>query len=1057
MKLFLRLFMMVQICCLGSICTTSLFAQQLKVSGVVRDAQRNPVPGVNVLVAETTNGTSTDVNGNFTLSMSSLNGKLIFSSIGYERQEIELNGKSDFEIQMIESAAVLNEAVVVGYGTQKKVNLTGATEQIGSEILENRPVTRISQALQGAVGNLNITTGTGGGAPNATQSINIRGYTGLGTSGSPLIVIDGIQGGDLNSINPSDIESITVLKDAASSAIYGSSAPYGVILVNTKQGKKGKGASITYNNNLSLAQPINLPKMLNSLDFANLYNEAFANAGRAPMFSDETIQRIKDYQAGKITTETVPNPTAGSNGWQTWGASNANNDWFKIYFKDFAFSQQHNIGVTGGSDKSTYYVGGGYNYRGGMYNFGHDTYKRFNIRANITSDLNKWLGFSFRSSASRQLYDTPNLYGAKTGGGNEAYMHQIARKFPSVALINPDGNYSSTSDVLLHTEGGRNKTTTDQVMLTGEFNLKFTKDWTATANYTLDGSFYDSQAHQKTLYEFLPDGSKAVIGGTSPSSFSRSNDRNFHHIINAFTTYEKQLGGHYVKLLGGYVRDYTAFQSYSASNSLLYSDNIPSLNTSYGTAPSIGDAIRKLASEGFFGRVNYNFKEKYLLEVNGRYDGTSRFLKEVRWKFYPGVSAGWNIDREAFFEPLAKTVNTFKIRASYGSLGDQYFLDANAPNWYPFYPSLSITKPTSTSWLFGSGQEAAVNYPTLVNPMLTWVTTTSTNIGTDIALLNNRLTTSFDWYVRKADDFAGPSEALPAILGASPPTANNAAIETRGFELSVGWNDHIGEVRYGIRAVLSNYSGKVIKYPNPNGALSSYYEGQKMGEIWGYKTVGLFQTEQEVAEAPAQTFLSAAAWTPGDVRYADLNGDGKIDAGASTLANPGDRTVIGNSTPRYSYSFTGDLAWKGFDLQIFLQGIAKRDVFIGSNYFFGIVGNEWQSSPFTINQDRWTPETPDGFFPKYYMSDQNSKNTQTQTRYLQNAAYLRIKNLQLGYFLPTSMMKAIKLQRIRLYVSAENLATFTKLAKTLDPELSIGSGKIYPLQRTFSAGLNVTF
>jgi len=311
--------------------------------------------------------------------------------------------------------------------------------------------------------------------------------------------------------------------------------------------------------------------------------------------------------------------------------------------------------------------------------------------------------------------------------------------------------------------------------------------------------------------------------------------------------------------------------------------------------------------------------------------------------------------------------------------------------------------------------------------------------------------------VRRANDFAGPSQALPAILGAFPPTANNAAIQTRGFELTIGWNDHIGDLRYGVRGVLSNYSGKVLQYPNPNGTLSSYYKGQKMGEIWGYQTEGLFQSESEVSEAPKQTFLSAAAWTPGDVRYADLNGDGKIDAGNSTVASPGDRKVIGNSTPQYSYSLTTDLAWKGFDFQIFLQGIAKRDAFINSNYFFGIVGNEWQSSVFTIHQNRWTPENPNGFFPKYYMSDQNSKNTQTQTRYLQNAAYLRIKNMQLGYSLPASVMKAIKLERIRFYVSAENLATFTKLVKTLDPELSIGTGKIYPLQRTFSAGLNVTF
>ncbi|WP_277342188.1 TonB-dependent receptor plug domain-containing protein [Runella sp. MFBS21] len=346
-----------------NLATLPLFASPEKIiSGNVSDTKGQPLVGVSVVIKGSTKGTTTDTKGNFSLN-SEEGQTLTFSYIGYISKEMKVGATSTFTIILEEDTKYLSEVLVVGYGTQKKVNLTGAVDQIGGEVLENRPITRISQALQGAAGNLNVTTNTSGGAPNATQSINIRGFTGFGTTGSPLVVIDGVQGGDINSLNPNDIENISILKDAASSAIYGSSAPYGVILITTKQGKKGGKPSISYNNNFSMAQPINLPQMINSLDFAKLYNEAFVNAGRAEVFNPETLERIKAYQAGTITNETIANPTPGSNGWNTWAASNANNDWFKIYFRDFAPSQQHNISVNGGSEGSTYYVGLGYNQR----------------------------------------------------------------------------------------------------------------------------------------------------------------------------------------------------------------------------------------------------------------------------------------------------------------------------------------------------------------------------------------------------------------------------------------------------------------------------------------------------------------------------------------------------------------------------------------------------------------------------------------------------------------------------------------------------------------------
>lgn len=1025
----------------------------MEVRGKVVDENGESLPGASVKVKGSAKGAVTDGNGAFRLADVSENAMLEVSFIGYISQEVKASAQN-MVIKLSPKPNDLEDVVVVAYGSQRKARVTGAIAQISGKDLTDRPVTRVTQALQGQVANLNISIGTGGGAPNATQSLNVRGYTGLGESSSPLIVIDGIQGGDINTLNPDDVESISVLKDAASAAIYGSSAPFGVILIKTKQGARGKAPSITYNNNISMNTIFNLPTMVNSLDFANIYNEAFKNAGRAPFYDEATIQRIKDYQSGVLTTETIADPKIGANSYLSWNGANGNNDWFKIYYKDRSYSQQHNVSVNGGSESSSYFVGAGYNDRSGMYNYGRDDYKRYNLRTNLTSDVTKWLTFSFRGSFSRELFDTPNVYSGQTGGGDRAYMHQIARKFPTVQLYNPDGRISNESNIQLQQEGGRDLSAKDKGLLTGELNLKLAKGWTATANYTFDATYFDQATHLKTLYTYLPDGSQSAIGGTTPNGFSRYNERVQHEVVNIYSQYEKQLGDHYFSVLGGFVSDYNGFQSYGASNNNLYSDNIPSLSTAYGANPSVSDNVRKLASEGFFGRFNYNYKEKYLLELSARYDGTSRFLSDVRWKAYPGISAGWNIDKESFFEPLKKYVSNLKLRASYGSLGDQMFLK---DDYYPFYPGLGTTSPSSTSWLFGGGRQAAVSLPGLVDNTLTWVSTSTFNLGADAAFFGNKLTGSFDWYIRKANDVVGPAAALPAILGTGAPRINNSAIETRGWELTLGWRDKIGNVNYGLKGVLSDYQAKVVRYPNPTGDLSTWYEGQQMGEIWGYQTAGFFKTAEEIAAAPSQSKINNNLWTPGDIRYVDLNGDGQIDPGTNMLSNHGDRKVIGNLTPRYSYGFTADANWKGFDAMIFIQGVGKRDAAVGGNYFWGIVGDEWQSSLFTTNLDRWTVDNPNGYYPKYYMSSENNKNTQVQTKYLQNAAYMRIKNVQLGYTLKKELLERLKINKLRFYVSIENLATFTKFTKSLDPELTLNEGKVYPLQRSYSAGLSVTF
>lgn len=1028
-------------------------AQEKTVTGTVLDNHGMPLPAVNIVIKGETVGTSTDFDGNYTITV--LQGQtLLFSSVGFEDIEVTVGTDDVIDVSMQEGT-MLDEVVVVGYGTQKRVNATGAVTTIDSKILEDRPMSRLSQGLQGAVANLNITTNSG--APNATQSINIRGYTGLGSSAGPLVVIDGIQAGDINAINPSDVESITIIKDAAAAAVYGSSAPYGVILINTKQGKKGR-MQVSYNNTTTLKTPIGMPKMMNSLEHALIYNEAARNAGGADIFSQETMGLIKQYLAGEITDETRPSPNSDS--WLYWGGGNANNDWFDIFYKDVQVVQQHSLSVSGGTEKSHYYMGLGYNENPGMLRFGDDVYRRYNVRANLSTQINDWLEVKLRTYYSKEAVNAPWGGGNRTGGN---WMHQIARKWPSIPLYTPETdnaprNYAEVSDAGFMEEGGRHIEDWDKPTITGEIVLTPVKGLTATVNYTYSADLYNTNDHVKTVYYPQPSGKLDRIDWTYPNSFSRSFGSNKHRVFNAFATYELDLGLHNFKLLGGYVREDWDNLSFSGGNTNLFTDNVPSISTAYGEDPWVSDSRSQLATEGVFGRFNYNFDEKYLLEVTGRYDGSSRFLKDSRWRFYPGVSAGWNISREDFWEDLNlnEIFNAFKLRGSYGSLGDQ----SAVGGWYPFYPSLSTSAPTSSNWYYNGSREVQVNPPGLVNPDITWVTTNTLDFGVDISALRNRLTVEFDWYKRNAKDYLGPTRDYPAILGANPPQENAAAMETKGFELSMTWKGKIGEANYSFRGNLSNYNGYVTRFPNDLKLLSNWFEGEKMGDIYGYKTVGFFQSDADVAKAPDQSYIHSN-WGPGDIQYEDLNGDGKIDIGTNRLDDMGDLTVIGNSTPQYQFGLFGSFDYRSLDFSFFLHGVGKRDIMpSGSvNYFWGFVQDQWQSSPFTTHRDRWTPSNPDGYFPKYYMSNESYKNYQSQTKYMQSAAYLRLKNIEVGYTIPKEALAKLGVERFRIFGMVENIATFSKLSKhsTLDPETFKGDMKIYPLQRGFSFGVNVTF
>lgn len=1039
--------------------TATIPTGSILVTGKVLNEKGEPLQGVSIAEKGTKNGSNTKKDGSFVINVQSESAILIFTAVGYKEAEVAVaTGGKNFVLNVTLSATskVMDEVVVVAYGTQKKVNLTGAVATIDNKILADRPVSRLSQALQGAVANLNIMTQYGGGAPNATQSLNIRGYTGIGTTGSPLIVIDGVQAGDFNAINPNDVESISIIKDASAAAIYGSSAPYGVILITTKKGKAGK-LSITYNGGVTINTPIGLPKMMNSLDFATIYNEAGYNAGYGTnnYFSTALIQRMKDYQAGILKTETMADPNPGSDDWLSWFGANSNHDWFKVFYKDAQVLQEQNLSLSGGTDKSKFFIGLGYNDRPGMYRYGVDIYKRYNLRANFTSKVTNWLEFSLRTSYSKETYNAPWSGGNRTGGN---WMHQLARKHPNLAMYNPNGEYAETSDIPYQLNGARHVENWDKPLITGELVFTPIKGWNTTLNYTYEANIYNTSDQVKTLYQTLPSGKLGVLDWTSPNSFSRNIGFGYHNLLNLYSSYERSFDKHNFKILGGFVSELYDNMSLYGGNNYLYTDNVPSISTTYGKTPSTSDSRAQLASEGYFGRFNYNYDERYLLEVSGRYDATSRFLAANRWKFYPGMSAGWNVNKEKFWDNLGKfsnVVNTLKLRGSYGSLGDQVADFGN--NWYPFYPALGTTAANNTSWYFNQGLEAATYAPGLVDPTVTWVTTKTLDFGLDATILNNKLGVTFDWYKRSATDFLGSKGSYPAILGASPPLANVLGMETKGFELTLSWKDRIGSLGYNVRATLSNYNGIVTKYPNPLKLLSSYFPGRVMGDIYGFETVGYYQSYDQIAKSPDQSYIYTK-WSPGDIQYRDLDGNGKIDIGNNKVGDMGDLKVIGNSTPKYQYGFYSDFNWKSFDASFFIQGVAKRDIWSGGNYFWGIVGSEWQSSPFTVHNDRWTPSTPNGYFPKFYMSGENGKNQWTQTKYLQSAAYMRMKNIQIGYTLPSYLLNKFSIQKVRVYAMVENVFTLSPLKKhsNLDPETFFSDSKIYPLQRSFSFGLNVT-
>ena len=1041
----------------------------IKVKGVVNDTM-GPVIGASIVEkGNAGNGTITDIDGNFSLNVSS-NSTLIVSFVGYKAQEIPVAGKTFFTIDLKEDNEMLEEVVVVGFATQKKVNLTGSVGTATAKDIEARPVANAVQALQGVIPGLNISNSGNGGELNATKSIDVRGTGTVGkdasgnafSSGSPLILIDGMEG-DLNSINPQDIESISVLKDAAASSIYGSRAPFGVVLVTTKSGKSGR-AQINYNMNMRYSTPIKMPDMANSYEFVNLFDDAEYNGSGKHLYTDEYRQFVYDFMTGKSDDYIWGN---GSGGKWNYDYSANNVNWLKEYYRNTAPSQEHNVSVSGGSDKMTYYLSANYMTQEGFMRYGTEDYDRYTITAKISAQLTKALKVDYSNRWVRTDYERPTYM------NDDFYNHILRRARPVRAVYDPNGYLMSDINYIgVMRDGGRHNEQKDamaqQLKITvtplknwniiGEMNIKTDNNWNHWEQFVVYSHYKDNP---ENTYTALTSANKDQVSEYSlkttylnPTVYSNYN----------FSLKEK----HNFTVLGGFQAEIMKYRDMEGARTGLVTTDLPVLNlTTDADSYTLKGLYKNWKNAGFFGRINYDYNGKYLVEGNLRYDGSSRFRRGNRWILTPSFSLGWNVARENFWEKLADVVEVFKLRVSYGELANQ-----NTTSWYPTYQTLGVTT-NGGKWLQNGALTSVASVPGLISTSLSWEKIKNTNIGFDFGALNNRLTGSFDYFWRKTKNMVGPGVELPAILGATVPSTNNTDLTTFGWELSIGWRDKVGEFGYGVKLNISDNQTRIDKYPNPTNSLSKYMAGELTGDIYGYTTIGIAKTQEEmdahIASLPkgGQTAIGSK-WEAGDIMYADINGDGKIDNGSNTLDDMGDLKKIGNNTPRFRTGITLDAQWKGFDFSMFWQGVLKRDFDPGENsmVFWGTTGSgQWWSTSFKDHMDYFRAEdtaSPLGanvnaYYPRPLF---NNKNHKTQTAYLQNAAYMRLKNLQLGYTLPKSLINKIGLQNVRVYVSGENLLTITGLSDTMDPETAgIGKqgGTVYPLSRVYSFGLSVNF
>ena len=1058
-------------------CWAGAYAQSQNIKGTVLDNENQAIAGVNVIVKGIPGrGTTTDANGKFSIDVDNENNILVFSFIGFTTKEIVAGNKTDLKVRLEYDSKALGEVVIVGYGAQKKANLTGAVDQVSAKALENRAMPNLTQGLQGVMPNLNIRLLDG--KPTQAPSYNIRGTTSIGQGGSALILIDGVEG-DPSLINPNDVQTVTMLKDAAASSIYGARAVFGVVLITTKKPEGGK-TSVNYSTNYASKSPVVKPDFVtDGYTWAKMFAEAFVNGdGSFPQNINKTQKFSQAYlnefkrraESGQPYNEVEIDPITGE---YTYYSST---DYYGELYKNNNAANEHNLSVTGSTDKLSYLVSGRYQKQDGLFRYNTDDYDMKNFRARGTVQLFPWLKIDNNADFSVMSYYNP----LNVGEGGGIWRNIGDEGHPTSPIFNPDGTLTFSS---VYTVGdfwyGKNGIDTKRQVFRNTTSLSssfFDNKLRVNGDFTFRNT-NNNIIQKRVQVPYSTATGRINYVGTTTNDLLFDRRETQYLANNLYAEFENTFREkHYLKFMAGYNFEQSTYERLAAQRNGIIFEDAKDLNLALGQAITTAGGYEQWAILGGFSRLNYSFNDRYLLEVNARYDGSSKFPSNQRFGFFPSFSAGWRINQESFWKVSPKLISDLKLRASYGSLGN-----GNISS-YIYQENFGISQ---SGIILGGIRPQTTRIPGVLPDGITWETSTTSNIGLDLAMLSDRLTLNADAYIRNTTDMFTVGLTAPAVFGATVPRGNYADLRTKGWELSLAWNDRFKNMAkplsYGIRLTLADNTSKITKYNNPDQLLSDYYVGQTIGEIWGYETEGFFINQADIdshaKQSPQMRASPTNIWYPGDIKLKDLNNDGFINIGTNRVLNPGDRKIIGNSAPRYNYGINLNADWNNFFFSTFFQGIGKQDWYPSteSEAFWGQYNRPYNNIPSFHMGNMWTPENPNAYFPRTMSRAASNSTTRTlgvaQTRYLQNIAYLRMKNIQLGYNLPKQLLSRIKASNARVFFSGENLWTYSplyKITKSLDVENTgpsdqvftsgnAGDGYNYPMLKSFSLGLSLTY
>jgi TonB-linked SusC/RagA family outer membrane protein len=1050
--------------------------KDILVKGVITDEKNESLPGATIRVKGTTATVIADLKGNFQINVPVTGTILIVSFTGFITQEVIVGDNPNLTIQLKADSHGLNEVVVVGYGSQKKIDLTGAVAQISGDVFTGRPTPNIARGLQGEIPNLNIVIADG--KPTRSPSFNIRGNTSIGGGGSALVLIDGVAG-DPSLVNPNDVESISVLKDAASSAIYGARGAFGVVLITTKSPKQGK-TQVNFSANYTINQKTVDPSVVSdgyqwAQAFVNSYEGWYdyrsypATVNGVLPFSPSYLDSLKARTTNPNLPKVTVDPSTGK--YTYYG----NTDWYKELYKQSMPASEYALNISGSNKTSDFLISGRYYDQQGIFTYNPDVFHRYNLRVKGDIHITPWLTLSDNVDFNTYDYSFP-----LTNGNAPVTRYLDITAAPMGVMYNPDGSLTPTSYYSVgDLATGNNHSYTTQLYFrnTASLNADLIKNV-----LNLKADFTYAYTNYNVLSQFYPVSYSAGPGltGQSVNNYLNNSDAITKYLTtNVYAEGKKSFGKHSFRMLLGTNIEDNIINTNSYQRDGLIDPSLANFNLLNGTNYTVTGGGNEWTIAGFFGRLNYNYDEKYLFEVNGRYDGSSKFPYYSQFGFFPSVSAGWVISKENFMRFASNWLDNLKFRASYGSLGNGNL------NPYQFIPQMAVSQ--SSSVIINGAYPTYTRNPNVLPDNLTWETSTTLDGGIDFSMFKDRFTTSFDYYTRATTGMFTPSQPLPAVFGAAVPNGNYSNLRTNGWELSMNWRDHISKsVSYSVGISLSNYSATITKYNNPNGILpyngvSTYYKGEKLGEIWGFTTQGLYTAAQLAAPHPNQTsYINVSNSNiplPGDIMFKDINGDNAINIGKGTLANHGDLSVIGNTTPQYMYGVNLGLTVKNFSFSAFIQGVGHEDWWPGTDagLFWGQYNRPYGSIPSNMLANVWSPSNPNAYWPLYrgYVALSGTRELAVvQTRYLQNAAYMRLKNVNVTYSLPKQWAAKVGMTDAKIFFTGQNLLTITPLhkwAQNYDPEVingsdpevnpagNIGNGYLYPMLKSYTLGINLTF